>query len=111
MSTSAQTPPHGSASRGLRLGRHGLVDTSPEADRLMIELLRQMTPAQRIARVRALVGAARRLALADLSHRYPAESRRGLTARLAARLYPAELVRAAYGPPCGACGTDVERSD
>ncbi|MCB9882324.1 MAG: hypothetical protein H6834_11085 [Planctomycetes bacterium] len=73
-------------------------DTSPEAERVMISLLRQASPTRKFQMIdenRRLMIAA---ALSGLRSRHPADSEAKLRRRLADLLLGEELARAAYGP-------------
>jgi len=72
-------------------------DTSPEAERVQIELLRQASDARRVHMVAELCAAGRALGLARLRVRHPCETRQRLLRRLAAELYGDELVNRACG--------------
>lgn len=74
-----------------------LSDTSPEAERVLIEMVRRAPVWQRLAQVVELNLACRTLALIDLRERYPHASEEELHKRLAARLLPREDVTRAYG--------------
>lgn len=72
-------------------------DTSQEAHDVQVALLRAMTPAQRIERMRALTRGARRMAEARLRRDYPDDTPRQRQLRLAALRIPRELMIAAFG--------------
>ena len=63
----------------------------------MIELLRQMTPAQKIQRVQSLNQFLEHLALVDVRKRYPLADEQECFLRVASRRLPADLMRKAYG--------------
>ncbi|MBI2900843.1 MAG: hypothetical protein HYY17_11720 [Planctomycetes bacterium] len=72
-------------------------DTSFEAEQILFEGYRRMTPAERIHRACELEEMGRRISLAALRKRYPGESDRDLALRLASfAICPADL-RAAFG--------------
>jgi hypothetical protein len=73
-------------------------DTTAEAERVLIELLRQATPARKFAMVVSANEAGRRLALAGLRDRFPGESPVRLRRRLADLWLGPELASKAYGP-------------
>ncbi len=75
-----------------------LSDTHPEIERLMIERLRELSPARRWALVGGLNRTLRTLALSDLRHLHPQASEAELRVRLAHRLYGSELATGIYGP-------------
>jgi hypothetical protein len=62
-------------------------DTSPEQIDRYHELLREMTPAQRMAAAASLSLAVRQMAMAGLRARHPSASEGELRARLFVRLY------------------------
>jgi hypothetical protein len=73
-------------------------DTSPEAERVLIELLRKASPARKFAMVVSANLAARELAMSGLKMRYPDESPERLRRRLADLWLGKELAAKAYGP-------------
>ena len=74
-----------------------LSDTSPEAEQVLIELLRGQTPARRLQKVFEINATVKQFALAGLKRRYPAASSEELQRRfIALRLAP-ELVKQVYG--------------
>ena len=73
-------------------------DTSPEAERVLIELLRKASPAQKMQMVLSANRTARSLALAGLRERYPGESPERLRRHLADLWLGPELAAKAYGP-------------
>ena len=77
-------------------------DTHPEAERVLIELLRGATPARKVAVVLSANRTARELALTGLRERHPGESPAQLRRRLADLWLGPELAAKAYGPlPAG----------
>jgi hypothetical protein len=72
-------------------------DTAPEAERVLIELLRQASPARKIEMIHSANRTARMLAMAGLRERYPQESDARLGRRLADLLLGPELAERAYG--------------
>lgn len=82
-----------------------LTDTSPAAQRLMDELYRAMTPAQKLDRVRELTLLANHLALEGVRLRHPDESEQGLLLRLVRIRLGDELVERAYPESVTARGT------
>lgn len=76
-------------------------DTSPEAERVLIELLRQATPARKMEMVLSANRTARMLALAGLRERFPNDSEAKLRRRLADIWLGPELAAKAYGPLAG----------
>lgn len=72
-------------------------DTSYEAEQVYFDLLRRMTPAERIRRACDLAEAGRRIALASLRERYPRATERDLILRLASLTIDPALLKAAFG--------------
>ena len=73
-------------------------DTSPEAERVLIELLRKASPARKMEMVLSANRTARALALTGLRERHPTESPERLRRRLADLWLGPELAAKAYGP-------------
>ncbi len=73
-------------------------DTHPEAEHVLIELLRSASPARRIAMVLDANRSARKLALTGLRERHPNDSPARLRRRLAELWLGPELAAKAYGP-------------
>jgi hypothetical protein len=73
-------------------------DTHPEAERVLIELLRTAPPKRKLAMVLGANRTARLLALTGLRERYPKESPARLQRRLADLWLGPELAAKAYGP-------------
>ena len=73
-------------------------DTSPEAERVLIELLRNASPARKMEMVLSANRTARALALTGLRERHPTESSERLRRRLADLWLGPELAAKAYGP-------------
>jgi hypothetical protein len=76
--------------------RGSLCDTSPEAERIMIEIYRKMSAAQKLQQVSSLTRLVSDLALADIRQRYPQADEREVTLRLASRWLSADLMRKIY---------------
>ncbi len=74
-----------------------LTDTSDEAERVLVEAYRRMSPAQRIHRVRELIHYANELALSDIRRRHPQATERELQLRLASRRLDPALLREHFG--------------
>ena len=72
-------------------------DTTPEAERTLIELTRRAPMWKRAEQLSNLIHARRVLILADLRHRYPKADADELRKRLAARLLPLEDVIRLFG--------------
>ena len=73
-------------------------DTSPEAERVLIELLREASPARKMEMVLSANRSARMLAMAGLRERFPQESEARLRRRLADLWLGPDLAEKAYGP-------------
>ena len=73
-------------------------DTQPDAERVLIELLRSVSPARKLAMVLSANRTARLLALTGLRERHPGESPARLRRRLADLWLSRELAAKAYGP-------------
>lgn len=73
-------------------------DTSPEAERVLIDLYRKANPARKMALVLEANRTAQILALAGLRERHPGETPALLRRRLADLLLGKELAAKAYGP-------------
>ena len=73
-------------------------DTSPAARRRYDELLRQRTPAQRLAIAMSLSRAVRELAVAGIRSARPNASPREVQAELAVRMYGQEVAERLFGP-------------
>ncbi len=73
-------------------------DTSPEAEAILIGLLRQAPPWRKIEMVGELNAAIRELALSGLHERHPQADSSEIQRRLADLLLGAELAEKAYGP-------------
>ncbi len=73
-------------------------DTSPEAERVMIELLRKMPAWRKLELQGDLNAAARGLRLCGLRERYPHETEAQLKRRLAGEMLGEELAAKVYGP-------------
>ena len=73
-------------------------DTHPDAERVLIELLRGASPARKMAMVLDANRTARTLAWTGLRERHPTESLARLRRRLADLWLGPELSAKAYGP-------------
>jgi hypothetical protein len=73
-------------------------DTTPEAEAVLIRLLRQAQPWRKLEMVDQLNQSVRLLALAGLRQRYQTDSEDQLRRRLADLLLGEELARKVYGP-------------
>ena len=72
-------------------------DTTPEAQRKHYELMRKLSPEQRLSMAFALTDATRNLILADLHHRFPEANENEIRRKFIARVLPREDVIRAYG--------------
>jgi len=72
------------------------LDTSPEAERVVIEKLRAMSPADRLGLALSLSQSVRELALAGVRLRHPKASVREQLLRLAVTIHGRELAMLAY---------------
>ena len=84
--------------RRLLIMRTQSPDTSPEAEKVMIELLRQASATRKFQMVEANQRLVRCAAMAGLRERHPSESDGQLKRRLADLLLGEELAMKAYGP-------------
>jgi hypothetical protein len=73
-------------------------DTHPGAERVLVELLRDLTPARKMAMVLSANQTARALALTGLRERHPTEPPARLQRRLADLWLGPDLAAKAYGP-------------
>ena len=71
-------------------------DTHPKIEALLIEGYRNMSPAQKLERVRALTRAVQELALLDVRRRHPGASAREQALRVASRWIEPELMVRAF---------------
>jgi len=72
-------------------------DTTPEAQQMQYELMRKLSPEQRLSLAFALTDTMRQLVLADLHHRFPQADPEEIRRRFIARVLPREDVIRAYG--------------
>lgn len=72
-------------------------DTTPEAQRKHYELMRKLSPEQRLSMAFALTDATRNLILADLHHRFPDADENEIKRKFIARVLSREDVIRAYG--------------
>ena len=73
-------------------------DTSPEAERVMLDIYRQMPVWRKMEMVDDAIRTGRQLAMAGLRARYPNEGLQRLRRRLYAIALGEELAEEAYGP-------------
>ena len=71
-------------------------DTSPEAERIMIEGYRKMPAWMKLKQVRELTQLVRQLSMNDIDRRYPLADDRERKLRLASRWLEPELMRNAF---------------
>ncbi len=76
-------------------------DTSVEAEQILVERYRAMSPADKVHIFRQLSRATQELALAGLRRRHPQASARELQLRLAATRLDRDTLRDAFGWPDG----------
>lgn len=72
-------------------------DTTPHIQHKHFELMRKLSPEQRLSMAFALTDAIRQMVLADLKHRFPQASEVEIKRRFIARVLPREDVIRAYG--------------
>jgi len=72
-------------------------DTSNDAQQVQFELLRHLSPAQKLALAFELTDTMRNLILADLHHRFPQAGDTEIKRRFIARVLPRKDVIRAYG--------------
>ena len=72
-------------------------DTSPEAEEVLIEGYRRMSPASKLQKVGELTRAVQQMALARIRAEHPAADARELRLRLASLWIDADTMRAAFG--------------
>jgi hypothetical protein len=72
-------------------------DTTPEAQRKQFELMRALSPSQKLSLAFALTDMMRSLILADLHHRFPHADETEIRRRFISRVLPREDVIRAYG--------------
>jgi hypothetical protein len=76
----------------------GLSDTSPEAERVLVRLMREMPAERKLELAAEMFETVKLLALSGLRTRFPEASDEDLRRRLADILLGEELARKAYGP-------------
>jgi hypothetical protein len=72
-------------------------DTSPEAEHVLMDLLRRASPARKLQMIVSANRASRELAMCGLKMRHPGESPENLRRRLAELWLGKELAAKAYG--------------
>jgi hypothetical protein len=78
--------------------KHGPSDTAPQAERVLMRLMRDAPALRKLELVAEMNAAVRLLALSGLRHRYPQAIAEELDRRLADILLGPELAARAYGP-------------
>jgi len=77
--------------------RTGLSDTTPEAERVLIEMARAMPDAKKIDQVFEMIESVRMLGMAGVRSRHPRASKEELSKRMAAIVFDRETVIEVYG--------------
>ena len=72
-------------------------DTPIEVERIQVEMVRQTTPGQKLARMTSLNRSLRTMAREQIRSQYPQASEREIELRTAARWLGPELMRRAFG--------------
>lgn len=72
-------------------------DTTPETRNKQYELMRRLSPEERLSMAFALTDAMRQLIMSDLHHRFPAADDNEIKRRFIARVLPRKLVMRVYG--------------
>jgi hypothetical protein len=72
-------------------------DTTPDAQRMHYELMRKLSPEQRLSMAFALTDATRTMILADLRYRFPQANDDEIRRRFIARVLSRDDVIRAYG--------------
>lgn len=72
-------------------------DTTPEVQRKHYELMKRLSPEQRLSMAFALTDATRQLIMSDLHYRFPEAGDDEIRRRFIARVLPRDLVLRAYG--------------
>lgn len=72
-------------------------DTSPEAWKLYLDLVRKMTPSEKLRRTLEFSDSVRRLAMAGMRQRYPNADEREIFLRVAQVVLGRELFRKVHG--------------
>ena len=86
-------------------------DTSPEIQRKHYELMRRLSPEQKLSMAFALTDATRQMVLADLNHRFPQATENEIRRRFIARVLPRPDVIGAYGFDPKAEGFEYTEAD
>ena len=72
-------------------------DTTPDAQLKQYELMRRLSPEQKLSMAFALTDTMRQLVLADIHYRFPKADKEEIRRRFIARVLPREDVIRAYG--------------
>jgi hypothetical protein len=80
-------------------------DTSPEAWQVWLDLVRKMTPAERLQRALELSNTVRELAIAGIREQHPGASEREIFLLFAQRQLGDDLFRNVYGNELDAYGS------
>lgn len=72
-------------------------DTTVDVQRKHYEMMRRLTPTQKLALAFELTDAARNMILSDLQHRFPRADKEEIRRRFITRVLPREDVIRAYG--------------
>ncbi len=72
-------------------------DTHPDIERKMIELIRTLTPAQKLAKISEMGRFMKNAAFASTRLRHPEETDREVMLRVVSRSIPADLMLKAFG--------------
>jgi hypothetical protein len=72
-------------------------DTSPQIQRKHYELMRRLSPEEKLSMAFALTDATRQMVLSDLKHRFPQATEDEIRRRFIARVLPRPDVIRAYG--------------
>lgn len=77
----------------------GSPDTAPDARRVQIEVLRRMAPEERVRVAVAMSEEAREITSAGICASHPGWTEERVLRELLTRIYGADLVERAWGPP------------
>ena len=69
----------------------------PNVERIQLELLRKMTPSEKLRKVNGMIAAMHYMALSDVRHRHPDADEQECMLRIASRRVPADLMLRAFG--------------
>ncbi len=74
-----------------------LEQKDPELERILLEAIRKMTPAERVQKVNGMIALAHYLALSDVRKRHPDADDHECMLRVASRRVPPDLMLKAFG--------------